>query len=90
MILVFFRHVLSSFENKKKVYELHNIFQETDGKLRRWSQIPGEAVEEGQEVFYVSNLSNVCKYKKGFFLPHVGCTTVQLSIFSHIMTKSNN
>jgi hypothetical protein len=33
------RNVLPSFENRKKVYEPHTIFQETDGKLRRWLKL---------------------------------------------------
>jgi hypothetical protein len=28
-----------SFENRKKVYKLNIIFQETDGKLKRWLKL---------------------------------------------------
>ncbi len=39
MMLFAIRHILPSFENRKKVYELHTIFQETDDKLSRWSKL---------------------------------------------------
>jgi hypothetical protein len=35
ILLIVNRQILPSFENRKKVYELHTIFQKTDGKLRR-------------------------------------------------------
>jgi hypothetical protein len=54
MMVIVIRHIHPSFENGKKVYELHVIFQETDGKLRRWSKL--RLLEEPRNTF-VSTLS---------------------------------
>ncbi len=39
MMLIVNRHILLSFENSKKIYEIYTIFQETDIKLRRLSKL---------------------------------------------------
>jgi hypothetical protein len=39
MILIVNINVLPYFENRNNADELHNIFEETGSKLRRWSQL---------------------------------------------------